>query len=103
MEEEWKVNPNYPHLEISNLGVVRNRYPNRPIANLYKQIRDDGTIVITSDGRADRVYRIPLARIVAATFILTTPTDLLSHEIVYLDGDKANCRADNLAWDREEE
>lgn len=81
------------HYWISNLGNIKNK------KGLLKPNYNASTVgVVLSVGSGIQRWR-SIARMVAEAF-LDKPEG--SAKLVYLDGDKNNCRADNLKWEVKE-
>lgn len=95
--EEWRYVMNFPEYVISSLGNIRRAGGNtgRP---LTLHADDLGNVfVMLSAGRNDR-RRLRLDKIVAASFLPPVAGRMMAKEVVHLDGNRSNCRADNLAW-----
>lgn len=91
-EECWKTVEEFPEYEVSNKGVVRKwylsyyRYPNPARV-------PNGSIKVTfiEDGKMNARM---LGKVVYETFMGANTTD---KDLVYIDGDKTNCKLENLA------
>ena len=88
MEERWKIIPQHPVYEISNLGRVRNYATSR----VLKPFQDNhGYARITLPG--NKKYK--LHRLVAIQWV-PNPDD--KPQVAHLDADRTNARVDNLMW-----
>lgn len=89
-DEEWKIIPEFPDYEISNLGRVWNRRRDRevmPNPNNWGHLK-----VSFTPARLTRT----VALLVAQAFV--QPYDVVSNFVMLLDGNLTNCRADNIVW-----
>ena len=94
MKEQWKTIPGFRIHEVSNHGRVRKqRLFKSPF--VYKTTKDvnGGISVNLTINRMPGVLRV--ARLVGQAFCKDFRPDLRP---VHLDGNKSNCRADNLKW-----
>ena len=94
MKEQWRTIPGFKWHEVSSHGRVRKQ---RALYNpfLYKLVADRNghqCIQLSHDGVPER-FRV--SRLVGQAFCPDFSPELRP---VYLDGDKTNCRADNLKW-----
>lgn len=96
MREEWRWthNSNY---QISNLGRIRSCC--RQKAGRWKLLRPGvdtkGYFHVTLWEQQEREGRYRIHQLVAAAFIGPRPK---GQEVRYKDGDRRNCRADNLLY-----
>lgn len=97
--EEWEEIPEAPGYEISNLGNVRCWRPipwNGPAPTVPRPVKRKRNragypfVHLGYKGRTPMVHRL-----VAETFV---PGRMPGLEVAHSDGDKQNCRADNLRW-----
>lgn len=91
--EKWAIIPEAPHYEVSNLANVRNRHRGNL---LTMRINQKGIMYIGVQSGGVQIVRA-LAPIVAAAFV-ENPFGETANTPIHLDGNKANCRADNLRW-----
>jgi hypothetical protein len=94
--EEWRYVLNFPEYVVSNLGNIRltGSYSGRP---LTLTADDSGNLMVMLAVDGER-RRLRLDRIVAASFLNPSMDQAMTRDIMHLDGDPFNCRADNLAW-----
>ncbi len=93
MQEKWCIIDKIPNYEVSNLGNVGSRKtdgPRRPSRN------QQGVEMMTFFQDGHYLTRA-LSLIVAETFLPDPPREDFTTPI-HLDGDRSNCRADNLMW-----
>lgn len=92
-KEQWEEIPEFPNYMVSNWGNVTNIKRGgtdiKPRPNQFGHTR----VGLVRDGVQ---YNRGLAQIVATVFV-PNPEDHFTTPI-HLDGDVANCRADNLMW-----
>jgi hypothetical protein len=93
MSELWKVVEEFPNYEVSNLGGVRNAKHDRP----NKTSINNRGILITAFYKHGKLYRRALSNVVARLF-LPPPEREDFNSVINLNGDRFNCRSDNLAW-----
>lgn len=102
-KEVWKVYPDYPWIEASNLGRIRtiDRYvPYRGSKRLIKgrilkqHLRPDGYMEV-GFGAGGKSVHLLVHRIVAICFI---PNPDNSPEVNHKDNDKTNNSVSNLEW-----
>ena len=85
--EKWRPAKGYEGtFLVSDLGRVMNSHGNE----VTKRFDNKGELSVTLKGKDFKV-----SRLVGLAFIQHEATDNI---IEYIDGDKANCRADNLRW-----
>ena len=85
--ESWRPARGYEGLFlVSDLGRVMNNHGNE----VTKRFDNKGELSVTLKGKAFKV-----SRLVGLAFIPHEATDNI---IEYIDGDKTNCRSDNLRW-----
>jgi hypothetical protein len=92
--EEWRVVESYPHVEVSNLGNVRNQWrnqviPRKPVTN------DNGYSVVTIRTGVKRGAVRRIHNLVAEAFI---GPKLPGMDVNHIDGDKTNNRVENLEY-----
>lgn len=93
MEEIWRPILEFTNYDISNLGRV---YNNKARMMMSTSQNNHGHTKITlTDHRGVRHTR-SVALLVAEAFV--EAPNLLCDQVVVLDGDLTNLRADNLAW-----
>lgn len=92
MEEEWRSIPEFPNYEISNYGQVYNRRFQRLMR--VSQSNHGHTKVTLQNGRGR--FTRSVAQLVAEAFV--EAPNLLCDNLMILDGELKNVRADNLAW-----
>lgn len=93
MQEEWRIIEEFPDYEISDYGNIRNLRFNRP---KQSSINNRG-MVVTCLSSKGKHYTRSIAILVATAF-LGEPDNDYEDSVINLDGDKHNCRFDNLAW-----
>ena len=91
-EEIWVEVKDYPKYEVSNLGNCRNKKTKLMIG--YKDNTENTMKVQLQNEKG--MKRTTMANIVAKNFELPNPYNL--HYAKSLDGNKYNCRLDNLSW-----
>lgn len=93
MREEWREIPEFPYYQISNLGNVYNqRFEHMMRTSLSTHGHPKVTLTFRYGWRVTR----SVALLVAQAFV--EPPDDISDQLIRLDGDITNMRADNLAW-----
>ena len=103
-EEIWKVYPEYPWIEVSNLGRVRTK--DRTITRsdgrkqfvkgrILKQQCGRGGYMYVAFGANGKKVNLRVSRVVAITFI---PNPNGYPQVNHIDCDKSNNRVDNLEW-----
>lgn len=103
-QEVWKICPEYPWIEASNLGRVRTR--DRYVSNgknskrlvkghVLKQWLSNSGYMYVQFGVDGKLFHLFVHRIVAITFI-PNPDDL--PEVNHIDNDPTNNRLKNLEW-----
>lgn len=93
MLEEWLPIEEFDDYVVSNYGVVKNALTDRYMALTLVQYGMP-TVAMMKDGTQ---YRRSLAGIVARAFLDAPPREDFNTPI-HLDGDRRNCRVDNLEW-----
>jgi len=93
MLEEWLPLEEFPDYAVSNYGYVMNLNTGKTLSRSPVQY-GMLTVALMHDGQQ---YRRSIATLVATHFIEAPPREDFNTPI-HLDGDRANCRADNLAW-----
>lgn len=91
--ESWVDLEDYPGYVISNLGRVMNKS-----TEIIKTPTENQQGIISVNLIRDHIQcRRSVALLVANTF-LPAPNNPRFDTPIHLDGDRFNCRADNLAW-----
>lgn len=92
MKEKWEYLEEFPEYCISNYGEI---YQAKNMAFKRTYMTRQGVVAATlyRDGRQ---FARSVALLVAKTFV--TPLQPIFQTPIHLDGDKTNCRADNLVW-----
>lgn len=92
-EETWRVIPEFPNYEVSDLGNVFNIRFNKQMRISYNNY---GHAKISLIDRFGNRFTRSVAQIVAEVFV-EAPNPLCD-QVVLLDGDFYNVSADNLVW-----
>lgn len=93
MQEEWRTLEAYPRYGVSNFGDIRNLETERPVVPSKNQ-QGHLKVNLFDEGRH---YTRSIAHLVADAFLPPPErNDFIS--LIHYDGNKMNCRADNLAW-----
>lgn len=94
MKEEWRKIPGFEWREVSNRGRVRKLVAmKRPV--YYKLVPDMTGHLTFQFTHKGMPHKMRVARLVGDAFC---PDFSPERRAVYLDGDRSNCRADNLKW-----
>jgi hypothetical protein len=93
MKEKWVIVDKMPNYVVSNFGIVESRKTGIRMSTSRNQ---QGVEKITLH-REGRYFTVGLALLVAQTFLPEPPRDDFTTPI-QLDGDRSNCREDNLMW-----
>ena len=93
MQEEWLPVEDNPDYVVSNYGYVKNSYSGKILSNSPVQNGMLTVAMVGDDGQRRRSTAI----LVAKAF-LQKPQREDFNTPIHLDGDKANCRVDNLMW-----
>lgn len=93
MLEEWIQLTNFPDYAVSNYGYVKNLRNDKVLTRSPVQY-GMLTVGLMDEGGQ---HRRSIATLVAETFLEPPPREDFNTPI-HLDGDRANCRADNLVW-----
>lgn len=93
MEEFWRPIPEFTNYDISNLGRI---YNNKTRSIMSSSVNNHGHVKITLTDHQGRRHTRSVGLLVAEAFV--EPPNLLCNQIIVLDGDLTNLRADNLAW-----
>lgn len=91
-EEMWIDVKDFPKYEVSNLGQCRNKKTKLIVG--YKD-NTEKTIKVQLQNE-NGIKRTTMANIVAKSFEVPNPHNL--HYAKSIDGNKYNCRLDNLSW-----
>lgn len=102
-EEVWKTYPDYPFIEVSNLGRVRtldrwvqcNGGKRLVKGRILKQQLNHNGYMQVQFGVNDKYVQLRASRMVAITYI-PNPNNL--PEVNHIDCDRTNNRVDNLEW-----
>jgi hypothetical protein len=96
--EEWKVIPQFPNYEASNLGRIRRVTDCRtmPAGAFLKTPVDRNGYLKVSLSHQGKVRHSQMHRIVAETWLGNPPTPY--HEVAHNNGIKTDCRVINLRW-----
>lgn len=89
----WKAIPAFPDYEINEVGDVRRIKTGRIVRPTVNQ-QGNAMIGLSRDGEQ---YKRSLALLVALAF-LGEPVNYRFDTPIHVDGNKLNCRADNLMW-----
>lgn len=92
MEIEWATIPEFPNYLISNEGDVVNKHSGHW---LHLSETADGTVKVGLV-LGGRQYTRSVKVLVAESFV--PGRDDVFDTPIHLNGDRSNCRADNLAW-----
>jgi hypothetical protein len=93
MRRQWEELAEFPNYQISDLGEIVNSRTDREI---HPSINQQGIAKISLYKDRSRLMTRSLAVLVAETFI-PQPNPQFNTPI-HLDGDRMNCRVDNLVW-----
>lgn len=97
MREIWKPIEHFEGYSISNFGRVRSEFVDRELMWSFNQA---GLPTVGLKDETGRQRRRMVALLVAKEFV--TLPDEFSYEVfdtpTHLNGDRQNCRADNLVW-----
>jgi hypothetical protein len=92
MREHWEVCPNFPEFEISDHGRIHDRVKDHLVP---MRMNRQHILMVTLRG-AEGQHTRSVARLVAETFI--EPQNTRFDTVIYLNGDRTDCRAINLLW-----
>lgn len=92
MKEKWEDIPDFPEHLVSNLGNVYNMRTR----NLLTVSKNQGGIAKVGLLKEGKQYQRSLALLVARAFVPQTYPHF--NTPISLDGDRNNCRVDNLDW-----
>jgi len=92
--EEWRTVEKHPHVEVSNLGNVRNLWRNRVIPRRPAQ-NANGYMTVTIRTGVKRGVRRRIHVLVAEAFIGPKAPGM---DVNHIDGDKTNNRIENLEY-----
>lgn len=92
-KERWKIIPEFPNYEISNLGRI---YNTKEDLLMRASNTGHGNVKITLKAEDGQRYTRSVAQIVAEAFV--EPPKRICDHVVVLDGNLANVAADNLVW-----
>ena len=93
MQEEWRAICNIDNYEISTFGNIGSRKTTGPRSPSLNQ-QGVNKITFYQDGR---YITRSVSLLVAQTFLPDPPREYFNTPI-HLDGDRSNCRVDNLMW-----
>lgn len=103
-EEIWKVYPEYPFIEASNLGRVRTKDRYVTVKGQGKRLIKGRVLKQWNNGRgylcvslhlSGKTIHLYVHRVIATSF-LPNPNNL--SEVNHIDCDRTNNRLDNLEW-----
>lgn len=92
--EEWALIPEFPDYSVSTEGRVRSDRSNRIMALTHNQF-GNLKVALFQDGRQ---YNRSVALLVASAFVEPYPRRPHFDTPINLNGNKSDCRAENLAW-----
>lgn len=92
MTDDWSPVEGFPGYSLNPLGQVRHDYSKRLLGPRINQYG----VMYVGLMRDDRQHIRSLPRLVAQAFV-DRPSEIFDTPI-NKDGDRTNCRADNLAW-----
>lgn len=91
----WKIIREFPMYSINEEGRIRNDERNRI---LRQSINQQGILYVGLTSSEDgEQYKRSVAYLVAKTF-MGNPTPVWFNTPIHLDGNRLNCRIDNLMW-----
>lgn len=90
---QWLTIIEFPNYSVSEDGQIRNDREDR-LMSISPNTRGIATVGLADRGKT---CRRSVSVLVAEAFI-TTARSLEFNTPIHLDGDKLNCRVDNLAW-----
>lgn len=93
MQEEWLPVEGFDDYVVSNYGYVKNALTDRVLSSSPVQY-GMLTVAMVKDGKQ---YRRSISGLVARAF-LPDPAREDFNTPIHLDGDRQNCRVDNLLW-----
>jgi hypothetical protein len=89
--EEWRMIPQFPFYEASNLGRIRNKKSQRGLSTHD----NNGYLALSLKAGRERPTRQRVHRLVAMAFCVKEDSkDYVNH----IDGNPRNNRSDNLEW-----
>jgi hypothetical protein len=94
MKEQWIVLEEFPRYAVSDLGQVINTHTD--ILKIPTPNKQGIMMVNLSSMRQQHIRSV--AVLIANAFLGDIPRPPHFDTPIHLDGDKRNCRADNLAW-----
>lgn len=94
MKEEWAYLEGYPNYMVSNLGRIYNA---RRGTILIPSPNQQGILKINLAEQGIKFTR-SIALMVAIAFVPNDYDPDIFATPIHLDGDRSNCKADNLAW-----
>lgn len=92
--EEWRIVKNHPHVEVSNLGNVRNIWRNQVIQR-KPVTHQNGYLTVTIRTGVKRGVSRRIHVLVAEAFL---GPKLRGMDVNHMDGDKTNNRLENLEY-----
>lgn len=98
-EEDWRYAPNFPEYVVSNYGEIHRtgQIQGRTPLKEVDESTGDVYVSLMIDGWHER-RRFKLDRLVAAAFLTSSVENLMHSDVEHIDGNRENCRADNLRW-----
>lgn len=94
MNEEWRTIEAFPRYEVSDLGRIRNKKSGHILVPSQNQ-QGITKVNLMKNGE---LYTRMVSHIVAQAFVPMQKRREDFMSVIHLDGDKTNCRADNLMW-----
>lgn len=91
--EQWHTIPHFPRYNVSSLGRIENTDTGRDMRLTVNQ-RGILYVGLMKDGTQ---YKRSVALLVASAF-LHIPIHESFDSVIHLDGNKQNCKAENLMW-----
>lgn len=92
-EEEWRVVPVFETYEVSDAGRIRNIKTERVLRPTFTP-QGHHKVNLSRNGA---IFTRHVSQLVAKAFLPLSPREDFT-SLIHLDGDKTNCRPDNLAW-----
>jgi hypothetical protein len=93
MADEWRVIDEFLNYEVSELGEIRNVFFGNVLSSRPNQ-RGALMLGLLLDGR----QHMRAVNLLVVRAFLPLPLNSHYNTIIHLDGNRMNCRADNLMW-----
>ena len=94
--EKWKAIERFNGYEVSNLGRIKSNYGTERIREIQKNNYGDAFVLLTEKEDGNYTFSgLQVGKEVAKAFI---PNPEQYKYIRFKDGNKMNCRADNIEW-----